>query len=154
MTRLAMSLLPTFGYFSLLLLAGYALLLELPALEHLCSNGLGSRRSCISNQYLIPLFPRIPLDTCHGPRKDSLVDQIIRLLSIDLNPTWHRCLPMSREYYNSLRPNLGRDLFSNLLQLAVDGMIYIVHDVRLSPINQRPYTAKTSSFHTGQLTPP
>ncbi len=51
---------------------------------------------------------------------------------------------MSREYYNSLRLNLGSDFFSNLLQLAVDGMIHIVHDVRLPPINQRPQTLSDS----------
>ena len=73
----------------------------------------------------------IPLDTCQAPKKNSLVKQIIQLHVIDFDSTWHRCLPMSREYYNSPRLNLGSDFFSDLLQLAVDGMIHIIHDVRL-----------------------
>ena len=61
MTRLAISLLPTLGYFSLLLLAGCAIHLNQNALEHLCSNGLGSRRSCMSSEHLIPFGHHGPL---------------------------------------------------------------------------------------------
>ena len=70
MTRLAISLLPTFGYFSLLLLAGCALYLNQHALEHLYSNGLGSRRSCISSQHLIPLVHQDPTGYLSGIQEE------------------------------------------------------------------------------------
>ena len=60
MTRFAISLLPTLGYFSLLLLAGCALYSNQHALDHLCSNGSGSHRSCISNQHLVSLVHHDP----------------------------------------------------------------------------------------------
>ena len=70
MTRLASSLLPTLGYFSLLLLAGFDLYLDQHALEHLYSNGLGSHRSCISNQHHIPLVHRDPTGSWSSNQKE------------------------------------------------------------------------------------
>ena len=135
MTRLAISLLPTCGYFSLLLLAG-------GALQSNCtfwSTFVIMTREAIEAAYPISISFHwvftIPFDTCQAPKKNSLINQIIHLLSINLNSPRHRRLPMSRKHYHSLRLDLCCDLFSNLLQLAVHGMIHIIHDVRLSPIN-------------------
>ena len=147
MTRLAISLLPTFGYFSLLLLAGCALYLNCTFWSTFVVMAWEAIEAAYPISVLSHWFIRMPLDPCQISKKNSLVNQIIHLLSIDLDSPWNRCLPMSRKYYNSLRLNLGSDFFSNLLQLAVNGMIHIIHDVRLSPINQRPHTLKRQQEH-------
>ena len=63
----------------------------------------------------------------------SLVDQIGLFLAIDLDPIWRFRLPMRGEDHNGLGPDIRGDLLSDLLQLRIDGVINVVHDIWLHP---------------------
>ena len=76
-----------------------------------------------------------------------LIYQIILFLRIYQNGIWPLCLPMCREDYNSLWFDFRSNFFSDLLELAVDWMVRLVHGHGLWNLDQSlPHSRTTSSF--------